>query len=157
MRFLNQVTAKYSTIKVTHDDNEMKVELPGYGKAYGEFHDIQDEDDAMTMPPLGLDAYGDKEGRRIFQKIEDISYIFYLHGMEVNPESRAKGYGKMLLDRVEDEAKKAGVDAVMANASPMGSQQVPFVVLQKFYTDNGYEFLTIYKSRNGLIYKRMKK
>ena len=76
MRFLNQVTAKYSTIKVTHDDNEMKVELPGYGKAYGEFHDIQDEDDAMTMPPLGLDAYGDKEGRRIFQKIEDISNKF---------------------------------------------------------------------------------
>ena len=159
--FTKKVINKYHIIasdyKVSHEDDELEVIWEGIGKAVGEFADLQDEDHALEMPPLGLDAYGEDEGKRIWKLLEDdgIDRIFYIHSMEVNPNQRAQGFGKKIVTALENEAKKHNIDAFMGNASPMGNKQVPFSYLKKFYTGLGYKFLTIYENKNGLIFKKV--
>jgi len=161
MNFRNKVIQNYIicgyNYKIAHEDNELEIQHDDIGKAYGEFADIEDEDHALEMPPLGLDAYGEDEGKRIYKILEDakIDYFFYIHGMEIEPNVRGKGYGKQLLTALEREAKKHGIDAFIANASPMGTEKVSFSYLKRFYTSMGYKFLTIHEDKNGLIFKKV--
>jgi len=150
-----RVVADSEEIKVDRGDDDIEVSIDGIGKANGTYAHI-DEDSAFEGFPLGLDSYGEKVAQDIYKQIDDLDMIFYVETIEIDPTVRKKGYGKLLLEKLEEEAKKKDIDALMGNASPFGhgAKRVPFSTLKKFYTKMGYEFLHVYDNQNGLILKR---
>ena len=152
---LRRITAEGEPeFQVIREDNNLEITLAGVGEASGSFVTLEDEEEIMEGFPLGLNSYGGKEAKRIYDQLEGISDIFYAEYLYIEPKYRSGGYGKKLFQKLEEEAKKEKVDAIIGNAAPMGQDQVPFSVLKKIYTSLGYEFLTIYENKNGLIIKR---
>jgi GNAT superfamily N-acetyltransferase len=62
----------------------------------------------------------------------------------VDPDSQGKGVGRKLYDRLETEARKAGVTELILEGSPLG---------EPIYTHLGFiKIMTIYKERVGIKY-----
>ena len=152
-RALAKIVASFD-YEVEQDENEYVISIEGIGSLVGDFIGMQDEEEAFTGYPLGLDAYGEQEAKRIYSEIENINLYFYIQSIDIEPAYRNQGYGSQLLEALENEVKNK-VEAIIANASPQGTDQVPFSVLKRFYQKSGYEFLTLYKNKNGLIIKRL--
>ena len=154
---LHRITAEEVNFNIKRDEDEISVSIDGVGEASGQYAYIDDEDTVMEGFPLGLSSYGDKAAEKILKDIQGISYIFYIESIEIDTSVREKGYGKLLLQKLEEEAQKEKIDAFMGNAAPFGhgAKRVSFSTLKKFYTGQGYKFLHVYDGQNGLILKQV--
>lgn len=132
----NQKMNWYKKAQFSYDYDEDRITISSpYGsivitETYPEYEFVED------LTPEELENINIDEGDPIV-KIEHI---------EVNPKYRGQGYGKELMKKALEEAKKRNANIIYLNASPMGFDGLPLNALTKFYENFGF---TVFKEQGG--------
>ena len=142
---LNQA-GDYAHIPITIDQENGSFEVASpTAKATGE---ILGENYSNHLSADGKDAPTKKSLKAIESKYNN---VWKLDTVNVNPSSRGSGSGAAVLDSVIRDAKANGADAIILNASPMGSDGLGLQDLTKFYESRGFKVVDKYKDQNATM------